>query len=95
MKATLIPTPQAGVVLKNISWQTYESLVNELAEQRGIHLTYDLRNWGFYSRVEPQKPGFFGKSGEDAIIIAETRFLGWLGVEAVGLIHPQSPKISH
>ena len=41
MKATLIPTPQAGVVLKNISWQTYESLVNELAEQRGIRLTYD------------------------------------------------------
>ena len=26
MTATLIPTPQAGVVLKNISWQTYESL---------------------------------------------------------------------
>ena len=66
MKATLIPTPQAGVVLKNISWQTYESLVNELAEQRGIHLTYDLRNWGFYSRVEPQKPGFFGKYHDDA-----------------------------
>lgn len=41
MTATLIPTPQAGVLLKNISWQTYESLVNELAEQRGIRLTYD------------------------------------------------------
>ena len=41
MKATLIQTPQPGVVLKNISWQTYESLVNELAEQRGIRLTYD------------------------------------------------------
>ena len=41
MTATLIQTPQPGVVLKNISWQTYESLVNELAEQRGIRLTYD------------------------------------------------------
>ncbi len=41
MTATLIPTPQAGVLLKNISWQTYESLVNELAQQRGIRLTYD------------------------------------------------------
>lgn len=41
MTATLIPTPPAGVLLKNISWKTYESLVNELAEQRGIRLTYD------------------------------------------------------
>ncbi len=41
MTATLIQTPQPGVVLKNISWQTYESLVNELTEQRGIRLTYD------------------------------------------------------
>jgi Uma2 family endonuclease len=41
MTATLIQTPQPGVVLKNISWQTYESLVNELAQQRGIRLTYD------------------------------------------------------
>jgi Uma2 family endonuclease len=41
MTATLIQTPQVGVLLKNISWQTYESLVNELAEQAGIRLTYD------------------------------------------------------
>ena len=41
MTATLIQTPQPGVVLKNMSWQTYESLVNELAQQRGIRLTYD------------------------------------------------------
>ncbi|MCC3435984.1 MAG: hypothetical protein JGK38_19055 [Microcoleus sp. PH2017_15_JOR_U_A] len=26
----------------------------------------DRRNWVFYSRVEPEKPGFFGKSHEDA-----------------------------
>jgi Uma2 family endonuclease len=44
MTATLIQTPQVGVLLKNISWQTYESLVNELAEQAGIRLTYDRGN---------------------------------------------------
>ncbi|MEZ2301317.1 MAG: Uma2 family endonuclease [Microcoleus sp.] len=41
MTATLIQSQTSGVVLKNISWKTYESLVNELAEQRGIRLTYD------------------------------------------------------
>jgi hypothetical protein len=40
MTATLIQTPQPGVLLKNISLPTYESLVNELAEQRVIRLTY-------------------------------------------------------
>lgn len=44
MTATLIQTPPTGVLLKNISWQTYESLVNELAEQPGIRLTYDRGN---------------------------------------------------
>jgi Uma2 family endonuclease len=44
MTATLTQTPQAGFLLKNISWQTYESLVNELAEQPGIRLTYDRGN---------------------------------------------------
>jgi hypothetical protein len=41
MTATLIQNPSSGVLLKNISWHTYESLVNELAEQPGIRLTYD------------------------------------------------------
>ncbi|WP_341733960.1 Uma2 family endonuclease [Microcoleus sp. EPA2] len=41
MTATFIQSQTSGVLLKNISWQTYESLVNELAEQRGIRLTYD------------------------------------------------------
>jgi len=44
MTATLTQTPQAGFLLTNISWQTYESLVNELAEQPGIRLTYDRGN---------------------------------------------------
>ncbi|EGK84630.1 Uma2 family endonuclease [Microcoleus vaginatus PCC 9802] len=44
MTATLIPSQSSGILLKNISWKTYESLVNELAEQGGIRLTYDRGN---------------------------------------------------
>ncbi len=41
MTATLIEKQTYGVVLKNISWQTYESLLKDLAEQAGVRLTYD------------------------------------------------------
>ena len=41
MTATLIQTPKTGILLNHISWKTYESLVNELAEQPGIRLNYD------------------------------------------------------
>lgn len=41
MTATLIPNQTSGILLKNISWKTYESLLNELGEQGGIRLTYD------------------------------------------------------
>ncbi|MBD1810424.1 Uma2 family endonuclease [Microcoleus vaginatus DQ-U2] len=44
MTATLIPSQSSGILLKNISWKTYESLLNELAEQGGIRLTYDRGN---------------------------------------------------
>jgi len=44
MTATLIPSQSSGILLKNISWKTYESLVNELAQQGGIRLTYDRGN---------------------------------------------------
>lgn len=44
MTATLIPSQSSGILLTNISWKTYESLVNELAQQRGIRLTYDRGN---------------------------------------------------
>ncbi len=54
MTATLTPTPQAGFLLKNISWQTYESLVNELAEQPGIRLTYDRGNLEIMTPSAPQ-----------------------------------------
>lgn len=44
MTATLIPSQSSRILLKNISWKTYESLLNELAQQRGIRLTYDRGN---------------------------------------------------
>ena len=44
MTATLIPSQSSGILLKNISWKTYESLLNELTQQGGIRLTYDRGN---------------------------------------------------
>jgi Uma2 family endonuclease len=44
MTATLIPSQSSGILLTNISWKTYESLLNELAQQGGIRLTYDRGN---------------------------------------------------
>jgi Uma2 family endonuclease len=44
MTATPIQSQSSGILLKNISWKTYESLVNELAQQGGIRLTYDRGN---------------------------------------------------
>ena len=44
MTATLIQNQTSGILLKNISWKTYESLLNELVEQRAIRLTYDRGN---------------------------------------------------
>jgi Uma2 family endonuclease len=44
MTATLIPSQSSGILLTNISWKTYESLLNELTQQRGIRLTYDRGN---------------------------------------------------
>ncbi|MCC3410978.1 MAG: Uma2 family endonuclease [Microcoleus sp. PH2017_29_MFU_D_A] len=41
MTATLIQNQTSGILLNNISWKTYESLLNELGEHGGIRLTYD------------------------------------------------------
>ncbi|KAF3890369.1 MULTISPECIES: Uma2 family endonuclease [Nostocales] len=40
MAATLIQSPDK-VLLKNISWQTYQSLVKDFEQQPAIRLTYD------------------------------------------------------
>jgi len=54
MTATLIPSQSSGILLKNISWKTYESLLNELAEQGGIRLTYDRGNLEIMTPSAPQ-----------------------------------------
>jgi Uma2 family endonuclease len=41
MTATLIQPPPNAVLLKNISWHTYENLLKELEQQPGLRLTYD------------------------------------------------------
>jgi len=41
MTATPIPSQSSGILLKNISWKTYESLLNELTQQGKIRMTYD------------------------------------------------------
>lgn len=40
MTTTLIPSPER-VLLHNISWQTYRSLVKDCENQPALHLTYD------------------------------------------------------
>lgn len=41
---TKSPSKQQSLLLQNISWSTYQSLVKDIAAQRGIRLTYD-RGW--------------------------------------------------
>jgi Uma2 family endonuclease len=41
MTATLIQSPDRRVVLKHISWQTYQSLIVDLEREPAIRLTYD------------------------------------------------------
>ena len=55
MTATLIQSQTSRVLLTNISWQTYESLVNELAEQRGIRLTYDRGTLEIMTSSDPHE----------------------------------------
>ncbi|HIK31749.1 MAG TPA: Uma2 family endonuclease [Oscillatoriales cyanobacterium M59_W2019_021] len=55
MTATLVETPANRVLLKNISWQTYESLANEVAEQPGIRLTYDRGTLEIMSPLAPHE----------------------------------------
>ena len=59
MTATLIPSQSSGILLKNISWKTYESLLNELTQQGKIRLTYDRGNLEIMTPSAPHE-----KSGE-------------------------------
>ncbi|MBD1937053.1 Uma2 family endonuclease [Microcoleus sp. FACHB-68] len=55
MTTTLIQNPTSRVLLKNISWQTYEFLVQDLAEQPGIRLTYDRGTLEIMTPLDPHE----------------------------------------
>jgi Uma2 family endonuclease len=55
MTATLIPSQSSGILLTNISWKTYESLLNELTQQGGIRLTYDRGTLEIMTPLAPTK----------------------------------------
>lgn len=55
MTAILTQQPTAGVLLKNISWQTYEYLLQDLAEQPGVRLTYDQGTLEIMTPLDPHE----------------------------------------
>jgi Uma2 family endonuclease len=82
MTATPIPSQTSGILLKNISWKTYESLLNELAQQGGIRLTYDRGNLEIITPSAPHEGskkilGRFGESVSEELNV-EIRSLGSL-----------------
>lgn len=54
MTATLIQSPDR-VVLNNISWQTYRSLVNDFEQEPAIRLTYDLGTLEIRMPLDPHE----------------------------------------
>lgn len=55
MTATLIQSPDR-VILHNISWQTYRSLVTDFEQEPAIRLTYDLGTLEIRMPLAPTKP---------------------------------------
>jgi Uma2 family endonuclease len=55
MTVTLIQSQSSGILLTNISWKTYESLLNELTQQGGIRLTYDRGNLEIMTPLAPHE----------------------------------------
>lgn len=54
MTATLIQSPDR-VILHNISWQTYRSLVNDFEQEPAIRLTYDLGTLEIRMPLDPRE----------------------------------------
>ncbi|MBW4485943.1 MAG: Uma2 family endonuclease [Tildeniella torsiva UHER 1998/13D] len=54
MTATLIQSPDR-VILQNISWQTYRSLVNDFEQEPAIRLTYDLGTLEIRMPLDPHE----------------------------------------
>ena len=54
MTATLIQSPDR-VILRNISWQTYQSLVNDFEQDPAIRLTYDRGHLEIRMPLDPHE----------------------------------------
>jgi Uma2 family endonuclease len=54
MTATLIHSPDR-VILPNISWQTYQSLIRDFEQQPAIRLTYDRGNLEIRMPLDPHE----------------------------------------
>ena len=54
MTATLIQSPDR-VVLNNISWQSYQSLIHDFAQEPAIRLTYDHRTLEIRMPLDPHE----------------------------------------
>jgi len=55
MMTTTLNESVNRVLLENISWQTYEFLLKDLAEQRGIRLTYDQGKLEIMTPLDPHE----------------------------------------
>ena len=55
MTATPIASQSSGILLTNISWKTYESLLNELTQQGRIRLTYARGNLEIMTPLAPHE----------------------------------------
>lgn len=50
-----LPVMRSRILLDNISWQTYETLLEALQDQRGLRLTYDCGKLEIMSPLDPHE----------------------------------------
>lgn len=81
MVTTAIPSVQR-VILKNISWQTFETLLEEMGEKRGSRLTYDN---GILEIMTPLMPHEYNKRLIENLIVALAEELK-LNIKSVGSV---------
>jgi Uma2 family endonuclease len=65
MIATAPTVSEERVVLQNVSWHFYESMLQELGENRSVRLTYDR---GVLELMSPLMPHESGKCGIDRLV---------------------------
>ncbi|HEY9871789.1 MAG TPA: Uma2 family endonuclease [Candidatus Obscuribacterales bacterium] len=81
MVTTAIPSVQR-VILKNISWQTFETLLEEMGEKRGSRLTYDN---GTLEIMTPLMPHEYNKRLIENLVVALAEELNF-DIKSVGSV---------